>query len=653
MKALLWKEWRETRLLILVAPVASAIIVAVFFVAHLSRAMAVPPVDFRLVMDVTWVAIWPLSAVLVGAGMLANERERGTHAFLFSHPIGRVRLWTAKVLVHVPILGLTMLLSLGVSVSATLLVSANPRLEAKSDPVIFAFLTLGFYAGAALMSSVTSRVILAIGGGILVGLVQYGIMQALSWPMAFVGIPHQDLMCVGVLAGFAVVALWTSLRVLMRDEVGSRRGHARPLITATIIGLIALPTVVLAATYLCLVRPRTDVLYLQQVVPSPDGARIALVSGGNNPVLNWIWLVDSGTGQSEPLWRGFSMNWSPDGGRLAFVSNEGFAGFPRSDGSHRLWIGDWRARRRQEVQLPELPGYASQPWGLLCPPAGETAAVSGLYIPLDSEARRSGVRHFTMLFRFGEWNRPLGALDFRSSIKQWADNGTQLVHTDHSKGEVLMLSADGKHRVLPFSPLPDQGYAIASEAGPMVAAVSGSGKKDSELRQEWRIEVLNIRNGLKRSMSVNARYVRARLSPDGRWLAIGVPNAVTIYSVDSMSPRMGPLAIGSLHEADRGELAGEGVRYALAWRRDSQYLALASTRTLRILDPSAGRCVSETSLSWLSIPQSASRPYWWPQVWWLSEDKLLVQWADELWTLRTDGTERRCIFPPKRQRVVP
>ncbi|MBM4083686.1 MAG: ABC transporter permease, partial [Planctomycetes bacterium] len=108
MRALLWKEWREKRLLVVLAPVASIL----GFVVSLAQS---PHYLDRACSDGLVVAslMWPVFALLIGAGMMANERDRGTHPFLLSQPIPRSRLWFAKLTAQIAVLSLGILISVG------------------------------------------------------------------------------------------------------------------------------------------------------------------------------------------------------------------------------------------------------------------------------------------------------------------------------------------------------------------------------------------------------------------------------------------------------------------------------------------------------------------------------------------------------------
>ncbi|MBM4085712.1 MAG: hypothetical protein FJ272_13060, partial [Planctomycetes bacterium] len=175
--------------------------------------------------------MWPVFALLIGAGMMANERDRGTHPFLLSQPIPRSRLWLAKLTAQIAVLCIGMLISVGVCAGMSAFLAPQAVLmRDSSDMRLSAFLTVNFFAGAVLVSSFSARPLITIAGGLLVGLLmallEVGMLLGLAGVLFLtLSIRHiGDIAVVCTMASlsavFAVFALGLSRALILSDEVG-------------------------------------------------------------------------------------------------------------------------------------------------------------------------------------------------------------------------------------------------------------------------------------------------------------------------------------------------------------------------------------------------------------------------------------------------
>ncbi len=121
-RALVWKEWRENRAVMLVGNglvVALPLLTAALVASSSDVTTADVSVDLwsRLVATM----IWPVFGALFGATALGAERGAGTLDFVAMRPLSRARLWTTKVAVAAACQMSVML------TSAALLAALDPR----------------------------------------------------------------------------------------------------------------------------------------------------------------------------------------------------------------------------------------------------------------------------------------------------------------------------------------------------------------------------------------------------------------------------------------------------------------------------------------------------------------------------------------------
>ena len=89
MKWLLWKEWRENRLVPLWIALLTPLAIVAFRLAGVIKSRS----DAEPFLIVAWV----LAAIFAGAGLIAREVGGETLQFLTAHPISRMRIWWIKL----------------------------------------------------------------------------------------------------------------------------------------------------------------------------------------------------------------------------------------------------------------------------------------------------------------------------------------------------------------------------------------------------------------------------------------------------------------------------------------------------------------------------------------------------------------------------
>ena len=105
MKALVWKEWREARMtIVLTAMLTVALGLAGMMMLHLQYpTMAIRSDQLGGIA----IVVWCVSGLLCGAAMISPEVGSGSLQFLSVLPITRDRIWLAKVGVHATVVAMS------------------------------------------------------------------------------------------------------------------------------------------------------------------------------------------------------------------------------------------------------------------------------------------------------------------------------------------------------------------------------------------------------------------------------------------------------------------------------------------------------------------------------------------------------------------
>ena len=313
------------------------------------------------------------------------------------------------------------------------------------------------------------------------------------------------IMCVGVVSAAALLA---------------GRGTAQVRLEPQAVG----PTRVFT--------PR-DIFALQQagdLQASPDGKRIAYVRTGydimTDDARRSVWLVDVASGAQTPLVSGSasSPRWSPDGGRMAYVTSE--------EGGRRQLFVRWMATgvSARVADLPETPGEMA--WS----PDGRSIAFSmfqpddpaSLGVPLKKPAG-------------AKWAEPLKVVD----RVHYREDGEGYLRPGYA--HVFVVSADGgSPRQLTFGAFDDGGRLSWAPDGRTILFSSDHGpNRDREGDSEvFRVTTEGALMQLTHRRGPDTEPVA---SPDGKLVAyvgyddklMGYTNArLSVMNADGSGPRV-------------------------------------------------------------------------------------------------------------------
>jgi ABC-2 type transport system permease protein len=253
MKALMWKEFRENRLKLVIgcailAVVGASVSIAYrFFETGIPGMGQIPPEVMDLVKKLLpdfsnvnaylfsqWFSknlqqVGAILAIVLLGSTFAGERELHTAIFLFSRPVTRSAIFAAKVVVLLGGLVVTVVISTGAAVLGAVVIGKMPGLAFVLSATLHSIVALlAFGSLATLLSVLVPDRIKAMlfSGGIIIVLSVAGQLKALRWlnPLALFGsstlITHPVLQLVPLALGVVLCAvmLWLSNWVLQRQE---------------------------------------------------------------------------------------------------------------------------------------------------------------------------------------------------------------------------------------------------------------------------------------------------------------------------------------------------------------------------------------------------------------------------------------------------
>lgn len=302
-----------------------------------------------LALPVTYMLVWPLSAVLIASTLIAPERGSETAAFLLSLPARRSHVWTAKSLVRLGCLAAVLLTSIASHYVIARLAGSRTVVPMRMNPfavidgldtrmfslphfslpvaLAFLFFGIGLFASAIVSRAMTSLVAGALGSVVIV-LLLWLLVLGWAWPI------HGAMWVEAfLLVPLCLAFMFASSMVFARSGLLGGRARFRQGMKYLGIALCASLAVQVPAV-LRMARPKlADISECwRPIVPSPDG----------NAFLIWAWVKDD-----PHIWRaeadGANLRlvggrysgrpvWSPEGTKIAFSSGGGFL---------------WRVRRRQ------------------------------------------------------------------------------------------------------------------------------------------------------------------------------------------------------------------------------------------------------------------------------------------------------------------
>lgn len=336
-RALVWKEWRQLRLLRW-GGVALGTILPLAFAAGSSLAdrgllptydlkiYALRDLMFEVLPAAIGVALWPLLAVMSATQTFAGDRQAGTERFLLERPVPRATIWWSRALASTASTLAGMLGAAAAGLIAAVLMGPPPGIGWTRWGILLGIglpVSVLAWLGGALAGSVLSAPLAAVLLGALLGAVPVLLAGELgsNFPYAAFGaVPIGTLLPMLLLPAYLVA----SASALTRGEPAGRGRLKR-------VGLVlGLALVVVLASFLVLapVAVRSGVLAGEHALEAaPTGGAAAILNGGG-----WRgtggYLVDVGSGARlrflPPPVAGAA--WSPDGKRLAVITLAGTLG---------------------------------------------------------------------------------------------------------------------------------------------------------------------------------------------------------------------------------------------------------------------------------------------------------------------------------------
>jgi hypothetical protein len=247
MNALIWKEWRENRLIVLCAMLLPAVISAAYAAglrAFGDRAQAVNSGDIYAIMAF----IWAVAAILCGSSLVAPEVNSGTLQLLSVLPVSRGRIWWTKIVCG---LGLFLLCSVAAVVSTLIFVSIALPMNVFGSEGGFSGLSescvawpyaLPLFAVASVMTMVLDRTISAMMASIIVSVAVAGLLAWIASGWQLVSGAYNPTVIPVILVLFVAGFLRISYKVFVAGE--TLRTSKRFWILGS---FLIPPTVILAA----------------------------------------------------------------------------------------------------------------------------------------------------------------------------------------------------------------------------------------------------------------------------------------------------------------------------------------------------------------------------------------------------------------------
>jgi len=363
LKALVWKEWREQRPLLLSGLLLAALW-PLFMAAFKYSSSA--PLDLASVAEALPIAyalvLWPLFTVAAGASTIANEIGDRTLEYLLSRPVSRVRVWGVKLAVGATSaltivagsLGIVLVvraLALGPGGATTPFDDLTYSLEGGAFALITVegaiFLLFSF---AAFFSSFLPRAMTAAAAGTGASIAVFALVSVIWSRLDLVPRVEPQWMALEITVIGAIVLL-ASLFVFSRGDMLRGRGVAGTVVIASLCITGAAGVALIPLLYVQLRLSPSDAI-LGDASLSPTGDAVVLTARSRGLASPEIWLVHSDApGLTRLAGRlTFGAVFSPDGRWVAYLSNRTALGLrsdhvdlraARSDGSEdRLLAAD-------------------------------------------------------------------------------------------------------------------------------------------------------------------------------------------------------------------------------------------------------------------------------------------------------------------------
>jgi hypothetical protein len=334
LRALLWKEWREQRSLVL-AGLALAALLPLVVLAGATATSGAP--TLRRVAEVLLVTfavfLWPLAALASGASVFAEERSSATSGFLLSRPVRRPLIWMAKVLVAafstalivagsiIVAFGLHSLARGAATMEATL-TNFDGTLDATARAVFGPAPLFLVFAAAIYFSTHRARPLTATISGLLASLLLVSLIVT-TWPLVGLRENIRDIWVAIEISVAATLLLIASGRRFASEEALSATSNVKALVSLAGIGLLTALSGFAPAMHADVFADWKTAAVARPILDRA-GPSIIVEAGASSSIHGAIWRLGiDGTERRLARRMSFGPFVSPDGEWIYYLSRRG------------------------------------------------------------------------------------------------------------------------------------------------------------------------------------------------------------------------------------------------------------------------------------------------------------------------------------------
>jgi len=386
-RALVWKEWREQRAVVL-AGLLLAVALPPFLLAGMSlMGSRVDIIGLAQALPMVYAGLlWPLLAAAAGAGTVASEVGNGTLGFLLSRPASRARIWWVKTATALMSIVVVAAGTLGIAAAFRALVGSGGRsagggiAEEPGLLVLLAAISVVFFSVAAFLSTVLERAMTAAAGGVAVSLAIVAAIGGIWARLDLVPTLEAEWLTLEFfLAGLAILP--ASLYVFARGELLRGRGARRAaLLGASSVVLLAALVSVPIVWWVTRLDATQATLWNLTLSPARDAVLTTASARDGGSAQVW-WIPTDGSGPQRRTGRlSFGGTFTGSQG-VAYLSQRGLLGLRSSAGTAVRWqSADGSEDRVLDAGLPSHLAFSRYvrdgAVALLPSPSGELIAIS-------------------------------------------------------------------------------------------------------------------------------------------------------------------------------------------------------------------------------------------------------------------------------------
>ena len=337
LRALIWKEWREQRSVML-AGIGIAAVLPFFMMAGLS--VDRQNTTFGDVLEALLIAllafVWPLFAAAAGAITIATESGEGTLRFLLSRPVSRSKVWAIKVSSAAGAVAAVAVFSLVVIWVVNRLATIDASAWSFSsimrslsptffDPMTLVSMTVLLFACSVLFSSLLNRPLTAAAAGLASALILLSFILV-TWSRLSL-LPRLEPQWLAMeVTLVSIFVLMISLGAFARGEFfrGDSVLQGRVLVSAAAVFVVCigvLPMVFANA------RLASDEVSIQRGTVALQGSNVVMTVADATEATTQIWLLHTdGSGIARLTGRHTFAPTFLTGSRIAYLSRRGLAG---------------------------------------------------------------------------------------------------------------------------------------------------------------------------------------------------------------------------------------------------------------------------------------------------------------------------------------